>query len=900
MLAQTIGHYRIQEKIGSGGMGEVYRATDSRLDREVAVKVLPEEFARDAERMARFHREAKVLASLNHPNIAAIYGLEESNSARALIMELVRGPTLCDRIKQGPLPPDETLPIAKQIAEGLEYAHERGIVHRDLKPSNVKLRADGQAKILDFGLAKALQSETAEEELQNSPTLSAAATRAGVLLGTAAYMSPEQARGKRVDRRTDIWAFGCVLYEMLTGKAAFEGETISDTLAAVIRAEPDFAALPASTPPLIRELLRRCLQKDPRQRLQAIGEARITIDESVSGRVDETGASTAAARAPGAAKRLLPWAAAVLIALALGVLARDWLTNPSESHQTMRLSIQLPEALAGTFSANPGSPFAFSPDGTHLVFAGSPPGKPSQLYARPLDQQTAAPIAGTEDALQPFFSPDGHWIGFFANGRMRKVSIRGGPVSPLCDAPVPHGASWASDGTIVYAPNFGSGLMRISSAGGNPYALTIPGAKDQEVSHRWPQVLPGGKAVLFTIQVATQTSYDDARIAVLSLETGKWRTLVDGGSYARYVPSGHIVYARAGALMALPFDVQRLVVTGTPVRIEEGVVTTPETSGSAEYDVTSSGMLAYVPGTGRLPERSLVWVDRQGVAKELPAPLKVYTGPRISPDGKLVAIQVTNVGVSDIWIYEFARNTLTRLTFGPGNSAVPLWTPDGQRILYRSITNSVSFRLKSTDGTGKEEVILKELNDPVGMPLSVSPDGKTLLFGARKSDASRAVGIEALSLNGDGKVQTFVASTFDQFNAQFSPDGRWVAYMSNESGRNEIYVQPFPGPGGKWMISTDGGANPRWARNGREIFFRNDDKMMSVPVNTQPAFKAGTSRLLFQDGSFVGQGNYDVSPDGQHFLMIREKESSNSPKELNVVLNWSEELKRLASSGKQP
>jgi serine/threonine-protein kinase len=895
-----LGPYEINSALGAGGMGEVYLAQDTRLGRRVAIKILLDKFARDAQRMARFDREAKVLASLNHPNIASIYGLEESNSARALVMELVEGPTLADRIQQGTIPIDEALQIARQIAEALEYAHERGIIHRDLKPSNVKVTPNGVAKVLDYGLAKALEDNSSVSDISTSPTLSQAATQAGILLGTAAYMSPEQARGKKVDCRADIWSFGIVLYEMLTGKPAFLGETISDTLAAVIRAEPDWSVLPGNLPTSVVRLLRRCLTKDPKQRLRDIGEARIAIEGVIAGTPDETVALAEATTEPQPRwRRTLPWAvASMAIAFALAVGVLHWRGNQPAPHQVMQVSLLLPEPIAGVFSANPGSPIALSRDGSRLVFVGSPSGKPSQLYLRPLDQQTATPIPSTENAVQPFFSPEGQWIGFFADGKMRKVSLSGGPATTLCEAPVPHGANWVGDDTIIYAPNFGSGLMRIPSSGGSPQTLTTPNIKEQEISHRWPQVLPGGKAVLFTIQMTTQTSYDDARISVLSLETSKWRTLLDGGFYARYVPSGHIVYGRAGTLMAVPFDVARLQLVGAPTPVQEGVVTTFGTSGGAEYDVTPSGLLAYVPGKSRPPERFLVWVDRQGVSKELPAPPNIYSAPRISPDGKLLAVQITSSSRPDIWIYEFARNTLTRLTFGPSANSTPVWTPDGRRVLYRSIMASASFRWKMADGSGKEEVVLSEdLDDPAAFPGSLSPNGKTLLFGTRNSTGT--IGIQALSLDGDGKVQPFLQSAFNQMNAEFSPDGHWVAYMSNESGRNEIYVQPFPGPGGKWMISTDGGFYPRWARDSREIFFRNEDKMMSVAVETQPGFKAGTPRVLFKNAGYLAFGNYDVAKDSQHFLLVKEKETAASPKELNIILNWSEELKRHAPAGKK-
>jgi serine/threonine protein kinase len=893
-----LGPYEIVGAIGAGGMGEVYRARDSRLGRDVALKVLPQDFARDAERMARFEREAKVLASLNHPNIASVYGVEESNCARALVMELVDGPTLADRIKQGSLPLDEALPIAKQIAEGLEYAHERGVIHRDLKPSNIKITRDGAVKILDFGLAKALEGDGAVADISSSPTISRLATQAGIILGTAAYMSPEQAKGKAVDRRADIWAFGCVLYEMLVGKRAFDGETITDVLAAIVRAEPEWSLLPATVPQRIRELQRRCLQKDPKQRLQAIGEARIAIDTATAGAPESVTANVERSAEPPVWRRMLPWGIAAIAIMAVLALVY-WHPTP-EPAQVTQLSLALPEPLSGILDPNPGSPIAISPDGSQIVFVGSVPDKPPQLFLLPLEQRTAITIASTENAVQPFFSPDGQWVGFFALGRMRKVSLRGGPAIDLTGAPVPHGANWTADGSIVYAPTFGSGLMRIPAAGGAPQVLTAPNGKEQEVSHRWPQVLPGGKAVLFTIQTVSQTTYDDSRIALLSLPTGKWHTLLEGGSYARYVPSGHIVYARAGSLMAVPFDLKRLQVSGEPVPIVEGVVTTAATSGGAEYDVGRSGLLAYVPGTARAPQSSLVWVDRQGASKKLPAPLNNYSAPRISPDGKLLALQIAS-GPSDIWIYDFERDTLTRVTFA-GTNAAPVWTPDGRKVVYRSIQGSPSFRWKLADGSGTEEVVLpyssfSEVNAIGSVPSSISPDGKTLLYGGL--GASGTTITYALSLDGSFTSHRYLDSTHQVTSTRFSPDGRWVAYVSNESGPEQVYVQPFPGPGGKWMISVDGGSYPRWARNGREIFFMNGADMMSVPVDTQPTFKAGTPRKLFENRAYARLGNYDVAPDGQHFLMTMQDDAAASPNQLNVVLNWTEELKRRAPAEKK-
>lgn len=890
-----LGSYQIVAAIGAGGMGEVYRARDCRLDREVALKVLPEPFACDAERMVRFEREAKLLASLNHPNIAHIYGLEESSGRPALVMELVEGRELRERIKQPALTIEEALPLARQIAEALEYAHERGIIHRDLKPANVKLTPDGQVKLLDFGLAKALEPDAAGEDLQNSPTLSVAATRAGMLLGTAAYMSPEQARGKTADRRTDIWSFGCVLYEMLAGTSPFSGDTTSDTLASVLRAEPDWSMLPSTIPARIRELLQRCLQKDPKLRLQAIGEARIAIDAVIANVPEITTDRSAPTVRPSRWRAILPWAVAFLAILLAAVLA--YLRPAAEMRPVMQLSLALPKPMSGILDPNPGSPFAISPDGSQVAFSASDAGKPPQLFLLSLDQRTAVPLAGTENATQPFFSPDGQWIGFFSLGRLRKVSLHGGPAVDLADAPVPHGANWASDGSIIYAPNFGSGLMRVPAGGGAAQSLTTPNEKENEVSHRWPQVLPGGKAVLFTIQLTTQTTYDDARIAVLSLQTGKWHTLLDGGSYARYVPSNHIVFARAGSLIAAPFDLRRFEISGQPVPVIDGLVTTAVTSGGAEYDIAPTGLLAYVSGTARPPENSLVWVDRHGVGKKLTAPLNNYSHPRISPDGRLMAVQIRGSGSSDIWVYDFARNTMTRLTFA-GNNADPVWTADSKKVIYRSVKRAPSIQWRAADGSGSEDTILPlGLDAMASVPSSVSPNGTTLLY-SRRGPAGVSL-TYALSLDGRGTSRPYSQSASQMIDSEFSPDGQWVAYTSNESGREEVYVQPFPGPGGKWMISTGGGNSPRWSRNGHELFYVNGNKMMSVAVETKPTFKAATPELLFQNGSYIGIANYDIAPDGEHLLMVATQEDENAtPNQLNIVLNWTEELKRRAPAEK--
>jgi eukaryotic-like serine/threonine-protein kinase len=900
MLAQTIGHYRIQEKIGSGGMGEVYRATDSRLDRDVAVKVLPEAFARDAERMARFEREAKVLASLNHPNIASIYGFEESNGVRALIMELVEGPTLAERIKQGPVPLDEALPVAKKIAEALEYAHERGIIHRDLKPSNVKLAPDSQVKVLDFGLAKALEGELSQEELQNSPTLTAAATLAGVLLGTAAYMSPEQARGKRVDRRTDIWAFGCVLYETLTGQCAFIGETTSDTLAWVIRAEPDWSCLPGSVPPRLRELLRRCLQKDTKQRLQAIGEARITIDEILSGSPGEHSGAVSAAAQP-YWRRAMPWAVAVLafvVAVAAILLGSRERSTPKAVEHLSILPPPGDSLTTGLLAA-----VAFSPAGDSVVYSVQH-GTATQLYLRYLDRFVSSPLPGTEGATYPFFSPDGQWLGFFAGGKLKKVLVHGGEPVTLCEATSNRGASWGSDGTILFVPTFQSGLMRVSAAGGAPRVFTTVDGGRGERSHRWPEVLPGGKAVLYSIIAAKDIGFWlESKIAVELVDTHEKKILPIQGTYPRYSPSGHLLYMREESLFAVPFDLKRLEVTGPPVPVLEAVAIGIN-SGLASFAVSRTGSVAYIPGNPLYTPGLLNWVSRKGSIEPIGAPAQTYSGPHLSPDGQRVTVAVHLGAHSDVWVYDISHGAFSRLTFD-GRSTAPIWTPDGRKITFMRIQDAgVEIVSKAADGSGSEEFLLRG-QEFSRVPGSWSPDGKFLLYSPAYPDTGRDIFV--LPMEGDRKPRPFVQTKFDEYDPVFSPDGHWIAYMSNETGRFEIYVQPFPGPGGKWQISTDGGLWPVWASEGRELFYLtvSTNRIMSVSVAPRPSFTASAPRFIADLPSllqsyFYANGNYDVSPDGQRFLFVKMNRPDAPSGELRVILNWDEELKHLVSAGKQP
>ncbi len=889
MIGQSISHYKVTSLLGAGGMGEVYRATDTKLGRDVALKVLPAMVANDPERLARFQREAQVLASLNHTNIASIYGLEESGGVRALVMELVEGPTLAEKIKQGALPIDEVLQIAKQMAEAMEAAHEKGIIHRDLKPANVKITPGGKVKVLDFGLAKALASDSGAYDTSHSPTLTAAgATRDGLILGTAAYMSPEQARGKVLDKRTDIWAFGCVLLECLTGRQAFSGETVSDTIAAILTREPELDALPASTPRRIRALLGRCLQKDVKNRLHDIADARIEIEEALAHPEETPAAKSGIGAAPARGwRQLLPWGVAVVLGLALAVVGWKQFFSPAPTAQGLtRLTFEYPLKIA--FGEEAWPLFVFSQDGTRMVFVGNENGE-DQLYLRRMDQWDSRPIANTRSAAKPFLSPDGQWVAFSVGRAMKKVAIEGGPAVDLCEADW-GGGSWGTDDQIIYTKSYNEGLWKISASGGAPQMVTSPDRAKGELGHWWPQVLPGGEWVLFT---AFATPIEKSRIVVRSLKTGEQRTVLEGGVTARFA-SGQLVFARGDTVMAVSFDLKRMEVTGAPAPIVAGVATFPQ-NGSAQFAVSDTGTLAFIRSASLAVEQKLVSVDRSGKIQTIRENLQSFAGIRLSPDGRRLALAQREGGhAPDVWIQDLERGLLSRLTFGPASNFNPVWTADGKRLFYVSERPVFELYWKAVDGSSPEEAFLVSGNDKY--PASVSPDGKMLLMSV--SDPKTGSDLWLLPLEGKREPKPLLATPFQEPTGAFSPDGRWIAFQTNESGKAEIYVQDYPGGSNRVQISTEGGTEPVWSRNGKELFYRAGKKLMVVSMGTGAA--PGKPRILFEADFKTGDRipAYDVSPDGQHFYFIQTNKQTARRATLDIVLNWFDELRRRVPAGK--
>ena len=898
LSGRQLGPYQVLSLLGVGGMGEVYRARDTKLGRDVAVKVLPSAFANDPERLARFQREAKMLAALNHPNIATIYGLERSIGTNYLVMELVAGETLADRVKRdGAVPVEEALAIAKQIAEALEAAHDKGIVHRDLKPANVKVTPGGNVKVLDFGLAKVLEDDATQSDPSKSPTLSQGATMQGAILGTAAYMSPEQARGNAVDKRTDLWAFGCVLYELLTGKRAFEGEDTTDILASIVKAEPDWLALPTATPTQVRALLKRCLQKDRAQRMQAAGDARIEIQEALTAPKD-----AAAPKAMPAPRSTLPWAVAAALAIIATVVLLGWRrsSRPAELKPLVHMDVDLGPDVS--LDSSRGADAILSPDGTRMVYVSQ-----GKLFTRKLDQPKATELAGTGGAYAPFFSPDGQWVAFFAGGALKKLSVEGGAPVVLCDAPNGNGGSWGEDGNIIAALNANTGLSRIPSAGGTPTPVTE--AAQGGLNQAWPQILPGGEAVLFT-SGASVGYYNVADIEIISLKDRRRKTLLRGGTFGRYLPTsngaGHLMYINNGTLFAVAFDLNALEVRGTPVPLLEQVAYNLQ-FGSAQFDFSQTGMLLYQSGgTAGSGQVTVQWLDTEGKTQPLLAKPGLYTRPRLSPDGQRLALDIPDGLSRDVWIYEWQRDTMTRLTFDAGAGAVaPVWSPDGRYIVFQGKGGIFWTR---SDGAGKPQPLTQSKD--LQVPFSYTLDGERLSFDEPKADGRRAVWTIPMESDGVGlrgrKPELFLQDSFDDRHPMFSPDGRWLAYSSNESGTYEVYVRAFPDKGGKWQISNGGGAFPVWSHNGRELFFRTGDNRIMVAAyavkgdSFVPDKPRVWSEKPLADFGIIGTASYDLAPDGKRVAALMPVGTPEPPKARNHVIfleNFFDEVRRKVPPG---
>jgi Tol biopolymer transport system component/tRNA A-37 threonylcarbamoyl transferase component Bud32 len=902
-----IGPYLITGPLGAGGMGEVYRARDTKLERDVAVKALPDALTSDHERIARFEREARALAALNHPNIAQVYGVQDSEAGPVMVMEFVDGRTLAElldgataapsadearpdvgagfpgnRRRAGGLPLDDVLRIAQQIAEALEAAHEQGIVHRDLKPANVKVRPDGTVKVLDFGLAKALgrASGPVLEVSASSPTLTSPAmrTQEGIILGTAAYMSPEQARGEAVDTRTDIWAFGCVLFEMLTGRRAFAADNVSETLADVLRTGADWSLLPAGLPPMVRAFLERCLHRDHKQRVRHIGDVRLALE----------GAFDIAAPAAGPAaprpywRRALPVVAAIVVTAAIvGVLGRT-LGRPVSRPMVTRLQMALPPDQSFYFNGR--HLVAISPDGTQVAYTAG-----LGLWIHPLDQLEARPVPGAElEARSPFFSTDGQSIGYYAAGELRRVSVTGGAPVTLTKAVNPWGASWGDDGMIYYGQG-PQGIWRVPAGGGKAEQLLK--VEDGEQAHG-PHLLPGGTWMLFTVLPPGIGSWNRAQIVLQSLRTGERMLLVDGGRDARYLPTGHLVYALGGVILAAPFDLASRRITGGAVPVVRDVFDAGTVTGATHFDVATNGSLVYVPRPGSALLR-LVWVDRNGREEPIPAEPRPYSHPRVSPDGQRIAVEINDPANTDIWVGDTRRGTFTRLTRGEDVDSDPIWTSDGSGVVYSSVRGAEGLFLQTADGSGA----VVHLTDGSGgvRAMAWASDGRLVY--------EELAGAEIRLLKPDGRSPSQPITLFDApeyFNEMLpslSPDGHWLTYQSTESGRMEIYLRPFPDVSTlRRQVSAGGGFAPLWSADGREIYYRNASSLMAVKVHTGPNPEVEPPETLFSLGDYVLAGTrgirYDVARDGR-FLLLKDAGRGGPQERIVLVQNWLEELKRL-------
>ena len=879
------GPYEIVAPLGAGGMGEVYRACDSRLERDVAIKILPANLNSDPSLRQRLEREAKALSRLSHPHICALHDIGRQDDVDFLVMELLDGETLEHRLRKGPLPAEQTIRYAAQVADALATAHKLGFTHRDLKPANIMLTKTG-AKLMDFGLARQSGPAPLTAALTEMTMEQSKLTGAGMIVGTFQYMAPEQLEGKEADARTDIFALGEVIYEMATGKAAFNGKSRASLIASIMTMEPaPMTQMQPLTPLALERAVKKCLAKDPDERWQTASDLASElrwIGESKSPTTALSGGVSLRAW-----PRWLPWALTLVLLVAVVLLSRLRSTLPESSATVAHLTASLPANIS---LGSPAWPLVMlSPDGKALIFVGSEDGV-TRLYARRMDQWDAAPIRGTEGAERPFFSADGQWIAFSAGGMVKKVASGGGPAIDVVAANW-GGGSWGANDQIVYTPRYNEGLWKVSAAGGSPTQLTKPDRSKGELGHWWPQILSDGDTVLFT---AFSTPNERSRLVALSLKTSKQKTLIEGAVSGRYLSSGHLIFARGENVLAVPFDLRTVELTGAPVAVLEGVACEPE-NGLSHFAVSDNGVLAFLPSSSAFAEQTLLSMDRSGKGQTVRDKLHVHRGLRLSPDGLRIAMGIREAGrAPDVWILNLARGSLSPLTHGPASNFDPIWTPDGKRVIYVSARPIFDVYSRSTDGSGDEEVVLTGSSDKY--PESVTPDGHTLLFSTSASVDDEDLWVAPLATPKEAKP--FLATKFYESDATFSPDSRWIAYQSGESGKAEIYVRDFPAGRNRFQVSTDGGFEPVWARNGKELFYRSGKKLISVPVKLGADFVPGPPKVLFQ-GDFAVGGQvpaYDVSPDGQHFYFLQASKTQ-SQENIKIVLNWSEELKRLVPGG---
>jgi serine/threonine-protein kinase len=906
-IGSSLGHYRIIGKIGEGGMGQVFRAEDDRLHRQVAIKILPPELSRDRERLTRMEREAHALAQLEHPNIAGIYGLEEATPEGQpgpisfLVMQYAEGETLAARIDAGPLPVREALNVALQIARALEAAHSKSIVHRDLKPANVVLSSESKVKLLDFGLAKAYSGDASGSlpaNISMSPT-AVGGTQVGVILGTAGYMSPEQARGKTVDSRSDVWAFGCVLYEMLTGRRLFQGETVTDVLGAIVRQDPDWHALPGDTPPVMRTLLERCLRRDVDRRIQSIGDVRIALEEYLENPTafEPRQERAVPVRVPSKRLQMIPWALLALVTIAAAAVVA-WGRSAPATTPVSRFNVEigddpLHEGMAAIAASRDGRRVAIA----QTIASGR------RLTVRPIDQLTGTVLTETGTPYNPFFSPDGQWVGFVTPSALQKVPTSGGTALTLAPVSRSRGATWTSDDSIIIAANPDAGLSRVPAAGGPLTPLTTLDAARGEKTHRWPQYVFGHDVVIFTAHTALLGGFDAAAIEALNLKTGVRKTVYRGGTFGRYTQSGHLLFVNKDTIFAAPFDIKTLEVTGSPAPVAPAV-SSGSAEGSAQYTVSDDGMLVYRSGRSAAPTYSALWVDGHGESQPFGDGARTYAEPRISPDGTKVAFMVLADNNWDLWVYDRIRQVSTRLTFEDGTDGPGVWSPDGKYIAFSSARQGpLNIYRKRADGSGDVE-LLTDSKDALYVS-NWSPDGKYLLY----SPQGNATDLWVLPLEGDRKPKAFLATGFSENEGSFSPDSRWIAYQSNESGRIEVYVRSFQGAG-KWQVSDGGGGYPRWSGDGRQLFYRDNEGVMAVPITVagdsievgrahralKGGFRGGASGMTI---AALALADYDVTRDGSHFVMFAaDVKAAGRAEHLTFVLNWFTELQRLLPSRK--